>query len=104
LAASIFTRSFSALGCGGLLPSADALIRKIESGKIVFRRRACYGDEPNQPEIVRGRCSLRITHTTLPIEKGGVYDRKVWIRRLGPWLIVTDNSSCGPFNVGFGGT
>ncbi|MCP1546769.1 MULTISPECIES: hypothetical protein [Methylorubrum] len=40
---------------------------------------------------------------TLPVEKGGAYDCKVWLRRLGPWLVVEDNLACGGLNVSFRG-
>lgn len=41
---------------------------------------------------------------TLPVNKGGQYDCKVWMKRLGPWLLVDDNNNCGGFNVTFRGT
>jgi hypothetical protein len=40
---------------------------------------------------------------TLPVDKGGEFDCKVWMRRLGPWLIVDDNGNCGGHNVTFRG-
>lgn len=40
---------------------------------------------------------------TLPVTKGGEYDCKVWLRRLGPWLVVEDNLACGGMNVTFRG-
>ncbi|MBB2963109.1 hypothetical protein [Methylobacterium sp. R2-1] len=40
---------------------------------------------------------------TLPVAKGGEYDCKVWLRRLGPWLVVEDNLACGGMNVTFRG-
>ncbi|MDV2985946.1 UNVERIFIED_CONTAM: hypothetical protein Q9R58_16660 [Methylobacteriaceae bacterium AG10] len=40
---------------------------------------------------------------TLPVAKGGEYDCKVWLRRLGPWLVVEDNLACGGMNVSFRG-
>jgi hypothetical protein len=40
---------------------------------------------------------------TLPVDKGGESDCKVWMQRVGPWLIVNDNSNCGGFNVSFRG-
>ncbi|GJD64004.1 hypothetical protein [Methylobacterium frigidaeris] len=36
---------------------------------------------------------------TLPVQKGGDSDCKVWLRRLGPWLLVDDNLACGGMNV-----
>jgi hypothetical protein len=40
----------------------------------------------------------------LPVEKGGAYDCKVWLRRIGAWLVVDDNLACGGANVTFRGT
>lgn len=40
---------------------------------------------------------------TLPVRNGGEYDFKVWLRRLGPWLVVDDNLACGGANVTFRG-
>jgi hypothetical protein len=40
---------------------------------------------------------------TLPVDKGGEFDCKVWMQRVGPWLIVDDNKNCGGFNVWFRG-
>jgi hypothetical protein len=40
---------------------------------------------------------------TLPVDKGGDVDCKVWMQRVGPWLIVNDNNNCGGFNVSFRG-
>jgi hypothetical protein len=40
---------------------------------------------------------------TLPVDKGSEFDCKVWMQRVGPWLIVDDNRNCGGFNVSFRG-
>jgi hypothetical protein len=40
---------------------------------------------------------------TLPVDKGGESDCKVWMRRLGPYLLVSDNNNCGGMNVSFSG-
>ena len=40
---------------------------------------------------------------TLPVDKGDEFGCKVWMRRVGPWLIVNDNNNCGGFNVTFRG-
>ncbi|AWN50083.1 hypothetical protein DK419_15795 [Methylobacterium terrae] len=40
---------------------------------------------------------------TLPVQTGGESDCKVWLRRLGPWLVVDDNLACGGMNVTFRG-
>jgi hypothetical protein len=40
---------------------------------------------------------------TLPVQKGGESDCKIWLRRLGPWLVVDDNLACGGVNVTFRG-
>jgi hypothetical protein len=37
----------------------------------------------------------------LPVDKGDESDCKVWMRRVGPWLVVYDNRNCGGFNVSF---
>ncbi len=43
------------------------------------------------------------TDTTLPVDKGDDTDCKVWMRRLGTYLLVEDNGMCGGMNVSFGG-
>lgn len=40
---------------------------------------------------------------TLPVDKGDEFTCKVWMRRLGPYLLVDDNKQCGGNNVSFGG-
>lgn len=40
---------------------------------------------------------------TLPITAGAETDCKVWMRRLGPYLLVDDNNNCGGMNVTFRG-
>ena len=40
---------------------------------------------------------------TLPIDKGDEGDCKVWMKRLGPFLLVDDNNACGGMNVSFRG-
>ncbi|WP_407529198.1 hypothetical protein [Methylobacterium oryzisoli] len=40
---------------------------------------------------------------TLPVGQGDAADCKVWMRRLGPWLVVDDNNACGGMNVSFRG-
>lgn len=39
----------------------------------------------------------------LPVETGDAADCKVWMRRVGPWLVVDDNLACGGLNVSFRG-
>jgi hypothetical protein len=38
---------------------------------------------------------------TLPVDKGKDSDCKVWMRRLGHYLLVSDNRNCGGANVSF---
>jgi hypothetical protein len=40
---------------------------------------------------------------TLPMDKGDEFSCKVWMQRVGPWLIVDDNNNCGGANVTFRG-
>lgn len=40
---------------------------------------------------------------TLPVGQGDATACKVWMRRLGPWLVVDDNNACGGLNVSFRG-
>jgi hypothetical protein len=42
-------------------------------------------------------------NATLPVDKGDEFTCKVWMQRVGPWLIVNDNSNCGGANVTFRG-
>jgi hypothetical protein len=39
----------------------------------------------------------------LPVDKGDELSCKVWMQRIGPWLIVNDNGNCGGHKVTFGG-
>jgi hypothetical protein len=43
------------------------------------------------------------TDATLPVTAGDTSDCKVWMRRLGSFLIVDDNMNCGGMNVRFTG-
>ncbi|WP_244476633.1 hypothetical protein [Methylobacterium sp. Leaf469] len=40
---------------------------------------------------------------SVPVETADAYTCKVWLRRLGPWLVVDDNLACGGANVTFRG-
>jgi hypothetical protein len=40
---------------------------------------------------------------TLPVDKGEESDCKVWMHRIGPYLLVKDNNNCGGMNVSFWG-
>ena len=40
---------------------------------------------------------------TLPVDKGDETDCKVWMRRIGPYLLADDNNACGGMNVTFRG-
>jgi hypothetical protein len=40
---------------------------------------------------------------TVAVDKGGEFACKVWMQRVGPWLIVDDNTSCGGVHVTFRG-
>ena len=40
---------------------------------------------------------------TLPVDQGGEFSCRVWMRRVGPWLLVYDNKNCGGFRVTFRG-
>ncbi len=40
---------------------------------------------------------------TLPVDQGEEFACKVWMQRIGPWLIVYDNHNCGGRNVTFRG-
>jgi hypothetical protein len=42
-------------------------------------------------------------NATLPVNEGGEFGCRVWMRRIGPWLIVDDNNNCGGANVTFRG-
>lgn len=39
----------------------------------------------------------------IPVKKAAETDCKVWMRRVGPWLLVEDNRQCGGANVSFSG-
>jgi hypothetical protein len=41
--------------------------------------------------------------TTVPVDKGDEFACKVWMQRVGPWLIVDDNTQCGGVHVTFRG-
>lgn len=41
---------------------------------------------------------------TLALDKGDEFACKVWMRRVGPYLLVDDNMNCGGNNVSFRGT
>ena len=41
---------------------------------------------------------------TMPVDKGDETSCKVWMRRVGAYLLVDDNNNCGGMNVTFRGT
>jgi hypothetical protein len=41
--------------------------------------------------------------SALPVEQGPEFACKVWMRRLGPYLLASDNVNCGGANVSFDG-
>jgi hypothetical protein len=40
---------------------------------------------------------------TVPVDKADDLSCKVWMRLIGPWLVVDDNNGCGGHNVSFRG-
>jgi hypothetical protein len=40
---------------------------------------------------------------TLPVDQGNEFTCRVWMQRIGPWLIVSDNLHCGGRHVTFRG-
>lgn len=45
------------------------------------------------------RPAHRFRRLILPVQRGGAYDRRVGLRRLGPWLVDDDTLACGGMNV-----
>jgi hypothetical protein len=44
-----------------------------------------------------------VGEAALPVDKGDEFTCRVWMQRLGTWLVVDDNNRCGGANVTFRG-
>jgi hypothetical protein len=88
---------------GALLIEGDATFGALDPGRV--KRGAVNAGEISAEVTPAGdRLSFAIgAGDTLPVDKGDEFDCKVWMRRVGPWLIVNDNRNCGGFNVSFRG-
>jgi hypothetical protein len=98
---------------------ADISVKAGKAGALLIKGDATYGArDPDrvkrggvntgtiEGEVTPARDSLSFAmggDATLPVDKGGEFDCQVWMRRLGPWLIVDDNTNCGGLNVTFRG-
>ncbi len=98
---------------------ADITAKAGKAGALLIEGIATYGAK--DPDRVRrgavntgtidgevipagDRLSFAIgDNATLPVEKGDEFSCKVWMQRIGPWLVVNDNGNCGGFNVSFRG-
>jgi hypothetical protein len=88
---------------GALRIEGDATFGAKDPGRV--RRGAVnIGNIEGEVTPIGDRLSFAMGDgTTLPVDKGDELGCKVWMRRVGPWLIVNDNNNCGGFNVTFRG-
>jgi len=98
---------------------ADISVKVGKTGTLLIRGSATFGarnpDRAKRGAVNVGEMKGEVAPTgdrlsfavgnadTLPVDKGEEFDCKVWMRRLGPWLIVDDNDNCGGLNVTFRG-
>jgi hypothetical protein len=99
---------------------ADITIRPADGKRLLIHGDATFG--AHDPDRVKrggvnvgeiaGRAApdgaglafdMRSDTVSLPVEQGGADECKVWMRRLGPYLLVSDNRNCGGMNVSFDG-
>jgi hypothetical protein len=98
---------------------ADITMKAGKAGALLIEGNATYGAK--DPDRVRrgavnsgtidgevipagDRLSFAMgDNATLPVDKGGEFSCKVWMQRIGRWLVVNDNNNCGGFNVSFRG-
>jgi hypothetical protein len=88
---------------GALVINGDATFGAHDPGRV--KRGAVNSGEIAADVTLAGdRLSFAMgDDATLPVDKGGEFVCKVWMQRVGPWLIVNDNGNCGGFNVSFRG-
>jgi hypothetical protein len=88
---------------GALSIEGEATYGTLDPGRV--KRGAVNSGEISGEVTPAGdRLSFAVgDNATLPVDKGGEFACKVWMQRVGPWLIVDDNNSCGGFNVSFRG-
>jgi hypothetical protein len=98
---------------------ADISVKAGKTGTLLIEGAATYGardpDRVKLGAVHTGTIEGEVTPTgdrlsfaigdegTLPVEQGEEFGCKVWMRRLGPWLIVDDNNNCGGVKVTFRG-
>ena len=98
---------------------AEITLKPGQGGVVAIKGDATYGaldpDRVKRGAVNVGQIEGTVTPSadrlafdmgdkaTLPVDKGDETDCKVWMRRLGPYLLVDDNRQCGGMNVNFGG-
>ena len=100
---------------------ANIAIKPAAGGKLAIKGDATFG--ATDPDRVRrgavnigeiagtaGLAGDRLSFAmgdngrTLPVDGGEEFACKVWMRRVGDYLLVDDNNNCGGMNVSFRGT
>lgn len=107
------------LGTWTQIESTITIKRAKEAGDLAIHGDATFGaldpDRVKRGAVNVGEIEAKVaprgadlafamgTDRTLPVDKGEDGDCKVWMRRLGPYLLVDDNNNCGGMNVSFRG-
>ena len=98
---------------------ADIRVKPTKGGGLEIEGDATFGaHDPARVQrgaVNSGEISAEVTpagdrlsfaeseNGTLPVDQGGEFSCRVWMRRVGPWLLVYDNKNCGGFRVTFRG-
>jgi hypothetical protein len=88
---------------GALRIAGDATFGAKDPGRV---KRGAVNTGAIEAEVTPSGDRLSFASSgdeTVPVDKGDEFACKVWMRRIGPWLIVNDNFNCGGFNVTFRG-
>jgi hypothetical protein len=88
---------------GALRIEGDATYGALDPGRV---KRGAVNAGSIEGEVTPAGDRLNFAMgdgVTLPADKGDPISCKVWMQRVGPWLVVNDNNNCGGFNVTFRG-
>jgi hypothetical protein len=86
---------------------ADITVKAGKTGTLLIEGAATYGarnpDRVKRGAVNTGAIEGEATPTGDRLNFTMEFGCKVWMRRLGPWLVVDDDDNCGGINVTFRG-
>ena len=88
---------------GMLTIKGDATFGSLDPDRVK-RGAVNMGEIAGEAKPLDGELSFAMGDKgAIPVTKADETDCKVWMRRVGPWLLVEDNRQCGGANVSFSG-